>query len=217
MKIKGYFTTLIVCCLVFALFMPFSLAQAAVSTWQQGVNIVPKYTTDFGSDAFKQSLQQLVATGASHVSLVVPYYQSNIYSTDIQRGGNTPTDESLRDGISYAKSLGLSVTLKIHIESWDGNWRANINPSDRDAWFTNYKNVVVHTAQIAQDTGVSVLSIGTELVSMTSTRINPDNTARWQSIISATRGVFNGSLTYGANSNDNSDDTFSNEKKFIGF
>jgi hypothetical protein len=56
---------------------------AAVSDWQQGVSILPQSSGEFGSDAFKQSVQNAKNTGADYITLVIPYSQSNIYSTDV--------------------------------------------------------------------------------------------------------------------------------------
>src|SRR5258708_5639678 len=129
---------------------PFLSAGASVDAWQKGVSVEPRWTTDFGSDSFKQSIDNLTATHANYVSLIVPYYQSNIYSTDIQPGWNTPTDASLAAGIQYIHAKGMRIMLVIHLESNDGQWRATINPSggDRDTWYANYTGVLKHVATI---------------------------------------------------------------------
>ncbi len=194
------------------------VATASVSTWIRGASIVPTSTTDFSSDTFKQSLRDLKATGATYVALVVPYYQSNISTIDIQNGANTPTDASLASAIDYAHSIGLAVSVKMHIESYDGQWRANINPADRDGWYNAYGTRLVHLATISQARSAELMVIGTELVRMASMGQNYDNTARWKSLIAQTRAVYSGKLTYSANSNSNSpDDNFNNEKNSIGF
>lgn len=191
--------------------------RAAVSDWTRGANVVPASNSDFASASFQQSMRNLRATGATSVALIVPYYQSNIYSTDIGPGYNTPTDAALASAIDYLHSLGFSVMLKMHIDSYDGSWRAYINPPDRSSWFTNYRNHLVHIAQIAAQHNVELISIGTELVSMASTQINSTNTGNWNALIQGVRTVYSGKLTYGANSTNNNNDTFQNEKKYIGF
>jgi hypothetical protein len=191
-------------------------ARAAVSNWQKGVTFFPNSAGDYASDSFRESLGRAQAAGATHVALVIPYYQSNIFSTDIGSGWNTPSDEALAAGIDYAHSLGMKVMLKPHAESYGGEWRAQINPGDRDGWFTNYGNLLVHLGTIGQAHGVEIISLGTELVSM-AIRNNSGNTEHWQTMIGQVRAVFSGQLTYGANSTNNSEDPFSNEKKFIDF
>lgn len=192
-------------------------ARAAVADWMRGANVLPRSSSDFSSSSFQQSMRNLKATGATSVALIVPYYQSNIYSNDIGPGYNTPTDASLISAIQYAHSIGLSVMLKVHLDPYDGSWRAHINSSDRGAWFANYGDRLVHLAAIASEQRVELFSLGTELVSMASSQINPTNTQNWRSLIQRVRAVYGGPLTYGANSTNNNTDTFQNEKRYIDF
>ncbi len=189
----------------FVFFYGGQAAFAAVSNWQTGASIAPRWSEDFGSDTFKQSLQNLRATSANAVTLIVPYYQSNIYSTDIHAGSNTPTDSSLAAGIDQAHALGFTVSLKPHLESDDGQWRAFINPSDRQAWFTAYGNMLQHLGQLGAQHGLEQIVMGTELADMSSASVNGTNTQNWRSLIGALRGVFHGQLTYSAQ-HDNPDE-----------
>ncbi len=179
--------------------------DAAISGWQQGASIAPcsrpkcDPKTDFSSGTFQQSLRDLKATGANYVTLIIPYYQSNIWSTDLNPGWNTPTDQSLIDGINFAHSLGLAVNLKPHAESYDGQWRANINPSDRNGWFTAYGNILNHLADIAAQRGVEEITIGSELIKMAAATENSTNTQHWLDLIAAVRSRYGGQLTYSAN------------------
>ncbi len=173
--------------------------NASTRNWQKGVSISPRWSTDFGSDSFKQSVRDAVAAHANYISLIIPIYQSNPWSTDVQRGWNTPTDTSLAAAINFAHSQGLQVNLKPHLETFDGQWRANINPGDRDSWFTNYTNMIKEFAVIGQANGAEEMTIGTELINMATYTSNPDNTQRWLKIITDIRAVFTGRLTYSAN------------------
>ncbi len=203
------------------LLAPFSVcispASAAVTNWNKGANIFPIAINDFNTDTFRQSLRDLKATGANYVALIVPYYQSTVGSTDIQNGWNTPDDTSLAAGIDYAHSIGLSVAIKVHIESYTGDWRATINPSDRTTWFQKYGDNLFHLGQLGQAHGVEMFIMGTELASMTSTAINNTNTQNWMSMIARVRAVYNGTLTYDANSTNNNTDPLENEKQTVGF
>lgn len=191
--------------------------SAAVTNWERGANIVPTNTTDFGSASMQQSLRNLKATGANYVALVVPYYQSNAQASDLGPGWNTPTDAALISAINYAHSVGLKVALKVHAESYDGNWRAYINPSDRNTWYGKYNSILTHLGQIGQAHGVEMLVMGVEMVSTASAQVNSNNTVRWQTMIQNVRSVFEGKLTYDANSTNNNSNPFENEKDTIGF
>ena len=160
---------------------------------------MPSSNTDLASAALKTSLDKLKSTGANYVSFIIPYYQADTNSTVINRGGNTPTDAALISAITYAHSIGLKVSLKIHAETHDHGWRANINPTDRTAWFTSYGNILKHYATLAKNNNVEQIVIGTELIKMASDRENPTNTANWKKMIADMRAIYSGKLTYGAN------------------
>jgi hypothetical protein len=56
-----------------------------------------------------------------------------------------------------------------------------------------------HYASIAEQNHVENITIGTELINMASSYVNPDNTQRWDSIIADLRTRFSGTLTYSGN------------------
>lgn len=178
---------------------PSPKVEAAVGSWQKAMTIDPRWTTDFASDTFKESVRKIKAANVSMLTLIIPLYQSNIYSTDIGPGWNTPTDESLVAGIEFARSLGLQVSLKIHMVSYDGQWRAHINPSDRGRWFRNYGDWVERYARISQAEGVEMLAVGSELIDMATVDTNPTNTQNWKELIARVRSAYSGKLTYSAN------------------
>jgi len=191
-------------------------AQAAASAWpDKGVSIQPRWNTDFSSQTFQQSVRNAAAVGVNNVTLVVPYCQSNVGSTDIGNCGNTPTDQSLIDGINFVKSLGMKVTLKVHDFPNDGQWSAFINPGDRGTWFANYSALLNHLGTIAQQHGVYEIVIGNELLSMTESTVNSTNTQNWVSMIGNLRRVYSGRLSYGANWG--GDPNFTDEKDHIDF
>ncbi|HYC83049.1 MAG TPA: hypothetical protein VEB60_00675, partial [Candidatus Paceibacterota bacterium] len=195
--IRTFLTALV---LASFLLSPVLSASAATADWQyKGASLYPTHSTDFSSDNFKQSVRDLKAANANNVTLIIPYYQSNLYSTDIARGWNTPTDESLAAAIDYVHSQGMKVMLKPHLESYTYEWRANINPGDRDTWFRNYGAMLRHYARIAQDHGVDAMCVGAELISMSTSTSNGDNTWRWQQMIKEVRAIYSGKLTYSAN------------------
>lgn len=172
---------------------------ADTSTWQKGASMFPLYNTHLSETSTKQSLQNLRATGANYVSFIIPYKQGDRWSTTVYPAHNTPTDESLIEAINFAHSIGLKVMLKPHLETEWGEWRANINPGDRDAWFTSYGNMLEHYARIAEAHGVEDICIGTELIGMSSPSSNGTNTEQWNRVISNLRNIYGGKLTYSAN------------------
>jgi uncharacterized protein YozE (UPF0346 family) len=197
------------------MYLPATPAQAAVSSWQQkGMSFYPFNATDFSSDGFRTNVDHYQALGITTITLVVPVYQSNTGSIDVGPGGNTPTDASLISAIEYVHSRGLGVMLKIHLDPRSGEWRANINPGDRNGWYTNYLAMLKKYAQLAQSEHVESYCVGTELIDMASAAINPDNTQRWQNMIAQVRQLYTGKITYDANWGS---DTHAGEAKYIQF
>lgn len=192
-------------------------ADAAITAWQKGANITPRSSSDYASESFKASLRNLRAAGATHVGLVAAYYQTSLTSSDIYRSGpDTPTDAALIEAIRYAHSIGLEVTVRVRAEAFTNEWRGYINPNDKAAWFQNYGNLLVRIAGIAEREGVENVSIGAEMVTLANR--NTGQTDRWVALINRVRSVYNGNITYEANSSrSDPNDWVSNEKAYVGF
>jgi hypothetical protein len=179
-------------CALLALVLAVPAAQAG--PWQRGVNF-NAYTPDaYGTPASDASLVRLAASGSDSVEIVTTWYQltslSNAIGVDPAR---TPTDAAVVHAIRKARSLGLKVTLKPHVNVVDGAWRGAIKPTNRDAWYASYQAMIDHYAAMAASESVSMFVVGTELKTM-----SPD-TARWQAIAESVRSRFAGKLTYAAN------------------
>jgi hypothetical protein len=108
----------------------------------------------------------------------------------------------------------MGVVLKIHLDPQDGQWRAYINPSNRGAWFTSYKNMLLKYAAIAKQNNVEAYVIGVELISVASNSVNSDNTTQWNALIGAVRSAYSGKIVYDANWGG---DSFTDEVSQIAF
>ncbi len=144
-----------------------------------------------------QALQELVALGVSDIAVVPTWYQASLNSTEIYaRPDSTITDEDVRHIVQYAHGLGLRVLLKPHLDPEQGGWRGLIecyNENDWQAWLQSYRNMVNHYAVIAEELGVELFCVGTEL-KKTSHRATD-----WRAIIDEVTEHFTGNITYGAN------------------
>src|SRR5206468_2592686 len=94
-------------------------------------------------------------------------------------------------------------------------WRAFIDPTDRTSWYKNYSAMLNHLGDIAKQTNVETLCVGTELVSTATYTSHADNTEQWVSMINSLRSHYSGKLTYGANWGVAGG--FADEKDHIGF
>lgn len=96
--------------------------------------------------------------------------------------------------------FGMHVMLKPHI--WlstknNGKWRSDIemtNEEDWDEWFSNYKEVMVLYAKLAEELNFEQFCIGTELE--TTIKTKPE---KWIELIELVRTCYSGKITYAAN------------------
>jgi hypothetical protein len=150
------------------------------------------------SFSYAPLLAEIAELGATHVALVVPIYQTDAASTRLRLHTRfSPTLETVADTIRQAQRMELEVTLFpiVRLESprSASEWRGTLRPSDRDAWFASYGQMVGDLASLATLTGASRLVIGSELSTL------DGDLVRWGKLIELIRAVFSGTLVYSSN------------------
>ena len=159
----------------------------------KGINFTSIVSGDFQSQRAKDLLNYFDGLGGNSVAIVCTWFQDTLTSTTIGRHATkTVPDADVIAAIRYAKSLGMKVMLKPHVDVNTGEWRGEIVPTDWAAWFASYQTFINTYATIAKNEGVELLCIGTELAKASA------RTAEWQSVISSIRGIYSGQLTYAA-------------------
>jgi len=143
-------------------------------------------------------LEEIAALGASHVALVIPVYQGDASSTQLRLHTRfSPTLEAVADAIRDARRAGLEVTVfpivRLTHPRSPSEWRGTLAPTNRDAWFTSYGQLLGDLASIANLTGATRLVLGSELSSLDSD-LEP-----WRRLITLIRAVFSGALVYSSN------------------
>ena len=149
-------------------------------------------------------INPLIRANVEWIAIVPFIGQESETALTVRRPISINANWSRRDSV-YIRSInathskGLHVQLKPHI--WISNgWRSNINlNSDEEwnTWFNSYKNYILHYARMAEDTGVELFCIGTEL--KTSIKQQPE---AWKNLITEVRSIYSGKLTYAANWHD---------------
>ena len=153
----------------------------------------------FTFEQTENPLDVLKRTGHNTISIVITQYLEKKDSVTINPElKKTNTDADVESLIQLAKSKGLQVFLKPHVDVLDDTWRGEISPVSIDEWFDSYTDFIVHYAQIAQRNGVDCLIIGTEFKTLQGTEYRD----YWLKIIVEVRKVFSGFLTYSANWDD---------------
>jgi len=150
------------------------------------------------SFSYEPLIQEIAAVGATHVSLVVPWYQTHAASTALTLHTRlSPTLEAVADAIRLSRRAGLEVTLfpivRLAAPRNPKEWRGTLAPADRNAWFASYGSLLADLAALGALTGASRLVVGSELSSL------DGDLARWRPLVKRIRALFPGTLMYSAN------------------
>ena len=169
--------------------------QRGVTLAHEGLEIHDGYL----SARSDRSLDKLQSLGVDSVA-IVPYAfmaePSRVTSLSVPERPGSETDEAVTHAIEAAKSRGMTVLLKPQI--WlRRSWPGEIEPrggEEEERFFREYGRWIRHYALMAENHGVEILAIGTELSKMTRGR-----TARWETLIRDIRTLYRGRLVYAAN------------------
>lgn len=182
-----------------------------MAEFQKGVDYTSWDSVELASYFSDYSLIYLSRLNVGHIGLMTVWYQENAASTKIYRDPKkTVSDESVGHAINMIHALGMKVMLKPHVDPADDDARVNIIPSDE--WFANYRELILHYADLAARYNVELLCIGTELSNTTTERWKE----QWLDIIKAIRKVYKGTITYAANWDEYETVSFWPEVDFIG-
>jgi hypothetical protein len=160
-----------------------------------------------------KSLEELAATGANWIAIVVTEYQDYASSTEIAPiyenfpksayyTYKTETIEALTAAIKKSHQLGLKVLLKPHIDlskepRYNAIWRGDIggfgSEENWKKWFDSYTKMILKYAKLGEELGCEMLSISCELISVSG------KSDYWRKMIKEIREVYKGLLTASAN------------------
>ena len=154
-----------------------------------------------------QGTAGLRATGATYSSVLATQYIQTSTSNTIapettsspgytSSDALTPTDAAVTGAIQNLQAQGLTVVMKPQVDSLDGVFRGSFAPSSPAAWFASYQTFLLHYAQLASQSNVGILIIGTELKSLSGAAY----VTYWDNMIAQLRASYpNLTLIYGAN------------------
>ncbi|HEY9878919.1 MAG TPA: Calx-beta domain-containing protein, partial [Leptolyngbyaceae cyanobacterium] len=170
--------------------------DAKGGTWDYlGFNYSSWWNGTYANAESPQALAQLKGVGADTATITSTYYLTGLKSSNIFATNNTESLANVEKAVSDAKSNGLSVWLKPHLDLTGGEFRGLLDPTDRTTFFSNYKKIILDYARLGQKYGVEALVLGTELNGVT----KETDKAAWLDIISSVKQVYSGKLTYAAN------------------
>lgn len=158
----------------------------------------------YGTPTFGHALDESVRMGAGWIALT-PFGRVG----DLAGRGVDPTFETpfarnkvaVERAVAMAHARGLRVMLVPHLWVESGQWRAEIDPPTDAAWAAwtrSYGAYVKAWAEVAEASGVDLLSAGVELRSWVTTPHAPSFVA----LVRQLRGIYKGPITYSANWDD---------------
>lgn len=160
----------------------------------------------------------LLTTGADAISQTPFAWQSDINNPDLR--WRVESDEmwwgesarGIAATLDSTEKHDILNVLKPHIwvrDSWPGEIEM-IDEGDWELWFKNYRSFILDYAVLAEELGIPVLCIGTEL-EKTSHREED-----WRKVISQVKKVYSGKLIYAANFTEFEHIEFWDELDYIG-
>jgi len=172
--------------------------DSSLSWTIRGFNFPSWWHDEYLSQSSSDSLSRVATTGANWVAIVPTQFMNTVSSSTIAPeaggAGRTASDDAVAKAIDDAHARGLKVMLKPHIDISDGTTRWEIHPSNPARWFSNYKLMMTDYASLAEAHNVELVSVGTELVTMSGSNYY-DN---WADVIAGVRSVYHGPVTYAA-------------------
>ncbi|MGF1574048.1 MAG: hypothetical protein ACFCU1_13370 [Sumerlaeia bacterium] len=146
---------------------------------------------------YQNEIAEIAATGANSLNISFSLLQENAESTLMaKRKGRSPSDLAIRRTIQQAKAQKLTVfvlPLVLLADPREGDWRGNLQPTNRDDWFANYGFWIKHYAKMCEEEGVDWFGVGSEFASL------ENETEQWKNIIQETRNIYSGKLLYSCN------------------
>lgn len=158
-------------------------------------------------------LQQLAEKNVNWISQTPFGWQSGHDNPEIRNNHGLndrvwwgESHDGLRKTTRMAKALGIKTILKPHIWLRDpeGKWRGEIRMNTEEdwrKWFADYEEFIIHYARLAEEEGMEMFCIGTELHNTCL-----DREEDWRQLIEKIRNVYSGELTYAANFADEYED-----------
>ncbi len=188
----------IACCLLpVACLLLFFLSTSSAVGAERAVAL-GLFSEDPSWDYRATFFREIQRTGATHIAIVVPWYQSDVAATRIGRHPRfTAPDDTVLRVLREAKEDGFRTILFpiVRLEKeGGGDWRGTLRPTDAGAWRRSYAAFLERMAALAAQGGAETVVLGSELATMD---VDP---APWRALAANVRRRFpGGSLVYSAN------------------
>ncbi len=191
--------------LLLAIVVPTSKSNGEASP-QHGINV---YVTDTCESAAVwhtnavNEMKGIKSLGANAVAIAFPFYTTGLYASSVfvanQCNGpdqptidpQSPSPSRVAVLVHVAQAQGLQVLLRplLQENNLDGQWRGDIEPANRPAWFASYENLLKPYLEMAQANDVNRFTISLELASLS-------KSSQWLGVIPFARKLYTGQLVF---------------------
>lgn len=169
-------------------------------------------------EAKQENIDELVSVHLNHAAVMPLGFMRGVNSTEIffdtERQWFGETKEGVKQYIQMLNKNGIEVMLKPQIWISRGAFTGKITMSSEEDWKAleeSYYKFIITYAELAEETNVSILCIGTELEQFVKNR-----PLFWENLIKKIRGIYKGKLTYAANWDEYPRVSFWNNIDYIG-
>jgi hypothetical protein len=167
---------------------PANAVANATANRMTGVSFLTENQPIAGSSG---EFQRIKSDGANTVSFDVWWVVPSLSSSSIEPAPSiTDSDADLIAAAQEARQAGLRVTLTPKFVVGTTTWRAYYNPPDPAAFFANYRTMINHYADLAQQTGMALFYVGSEMID------SDGYLGEWHQVIASARQHFGGALSY---------------------
>jgi hypothetical protein len=150
-------------------------------------------------------MRGIKSLGANSVSIAFPFYTTSptgdsLFGAEMCDGPESPlpplqspSPARLAVLVHAAQSVGLQVMIRPLMEQSNlyilGDWRGDIDPTSPTAWFASYESFLKPYLEMAQENRVAMVSISSELSSLSSER-------GWTPTIAYIHSLYTGQLIF---------------------
>jgi len=148
----------------------------------------------------RRIINYAVKLHANSISVSFPFYTYGVKSNAVYRSAKTtPTPQEIGIFLDEAQKSRMRTMLRPILNEdvlYSAHaWRGSIQPTNRAAWFTSYRQLLVPYAKVGATGHLTTLVVGTELNSL-------ETDSHWAGLVSAVRAVYKGQVAYDENTSD---------------
>jgi hypothetical protein len=179
----------------------------------RGMSLPSWWNGTYRSERFTESLADLRRLGFNSIALIPTLFLKSVDATEIYGSEQSESVENVAHAAKLAGEQGLRVMIKPHlaVKGFAQPPQA-INPTDKGAFFENYRAYIRRYAELAHATGAYSFAIGAELSQLTGDAYRD----QWLRVVDDARRHYRGPLVYAANWGEDQTVSFWDAVDYIG-